>query len=314
MAWPVIFYRWLVLEGDNRVRRIRIAFVKYGGMAVGGTELNLQVVAMGLPKDLFEVDYYYCDAAPNIGLSAKPPLTDPDRLAVMRASGVRVIQFHVGARDLRTNTHDWVDTDFWDIFPAGHYDLVQTGKAGPAEYPFVRMQERVVELVALAWCGVDRSPNIVWSVHPSSWQRTEWCRMGGAVTRSCVIPNPAVIPAAGDNLRQELGIPEQAVVAGLLQRNDNAIFSAIPLESFACVFRPDRHFVIMNGGSRYREQAQKLQLANVHFLPQQGRYERVSAFFRTIDFFAHGRKDGETYGTVLAEALAIAKWRKGAHR
>ena len=45
---------------------IKIAFIKFGGMAIGGTEKVLQTIAAELPKDQFEVDFFYCDAAPYI--------------------------------------------------------------------------------------------------------------------------------------------------------------------------------------------------------------------------------------------------------
>ena len=38
---------------------IKIAFVKFGGMSIGGTEKYLQTIASHLPKDQFEVDFYY---------------------------------------------------------------------------------------------------------------------------------------------------------------------------------------------------------------------------------------------------------------
>ena len=34
----------------------------------------------------------------------------------MRQAGVNIIEFSVGAKDVTTLTHDWVDTDFWDRF------------------------------------------------------------------------------------------------------------------------------------------------------------------------------------------------------
>ena len=37
---------------------IKIAFIKFGGMANGGTEKYLQTIASHLPKDEFEVDFF----------------------------------------------------------------------------------------------------------------------------------------------------------------------------------------------------------------------------------------------------------------
>ena len=48
------------------MEKIKVAFIKFGGMANGGTEKYLQTIAAHLPKDEFEVDFFYCDAAPYI--------------------------------------------------------------------------------------------------------------------------------------------------------------------------------------------------------------------------------------------------------
>ena len=39
-------------------RKIKIAFIKYGGMASAGTERFLQSMALYLPKDCFDIDYF----------------------------------------------------------------------------------------------------------------------------------------------------------------------------------------------------------------------------------------------------------------
>ena len=35
----------------------KIAFIKFGGMAIGGTEKVLQTIASELPKDQYDVDF-----------------------------------------------------------------------------------------------------------------------------------------------------------------------------------------------------------------------------------------------------------------
>jgi len=283
-------------------RKIRVAFIKFGGLAAGGTERWLQMMAANLPRDQFEVDYYYCDAAPYIGSDYKHADTDPDRLRYMQEHQVNLIKFHVGAKDITVPTHDWVDTDFWQKFDAQKYDLVQAGKAGHAEYPFHLLKLPVVEYVTLM-AGVDRSPNLAWSIHLSQWQRRQWFRAGGQLDKSSVIPIPAEPPVCTDNLRHALGIPPDALVAGFHQRADNHIFSPIPLQAFAKLEQPDRHFIIMGGGSAYRQQTVQLGLKNVHFLDHSGDAAQISRFLNTLDIFAHGRRDGETFGAVLAEAM-----------
>lgn len=61
-------------------RKLRVAFVKFGGLSAGGTERWMQMMAANLPRDEFEIDYYYCDAAPYVGSSYQHAQTDPERL------------------------------------------------------------------------------------------------------------------------------------------------------------------------------------------------------------------------------------------
>ncbi len=286
-------------------RKLRIAFIKFGGLSAGGTERWLQMMAANLPRDAFDIDYYYCNAAPYVGSDYRHADTNPHRLQYMKDHGVSLVKFHVGAKDITKPTHDWVDTDFWKLFDASRYDFVQTAKAGPAEYPYYLMKSPVVEYVTLL--GVDYSPNIAFTILASQWHRARWVEIGGQFNRSSAIPIPSNPPASTQHLRNELGIPADAVVAGLLQRNDDAIYSSIPLDAFASIEQPGRYFLVMGGGPSYRAQAQQLGLKNVRVLPHSGDPSRISAFLNTLDIFAHGRKDGELFGTVLAEALMHGK-------
>jgi hypothetical protein len=283
------------------MNKIKIAFIKFGGLSEGGTERWLQMMAANLPKDKFEVDYYYCNSAPYIGSNYIHPTTNPSRLEYMQKHEINLIKFHVGAKDITKPTHDWVDTDFWQVFNANKYDLIQTAKAGQAEYPYFLLKLPVVEMVALD-SGVDFSSNIAWSILISNWQRNKWSQKGGCLKKSSIIPVPPFSKLTNENFRQELNIPNNAIVAGFHQRNDANIFSDIPLNAFSKIHDPSRFFVIA-GGNKYRKQAQKLNLENVRVLSISGDNKKLSQFLNTLDIFAHGRKDGETFGTVFAEAM-----------
>ena len=79
---------------------IKIAFIKFGGMAIGGTEKVLQTIAAELPKDQFQVDFFYCDAAPYIGSDFKHIDTDPSRVEYVKEHGVNLIKFDVEFKDV----------------------------------------------------------------------------------------------------------------------------------------------------------------------------------------------------------------------
>ena len=282
--------------------KFRIAFIKFGGLSAGGTERWLQMMAVNLPKDKFTVDYYYCDAAPYLGSDYKHADTDLGRLKYMVDNGVNLIKFRVGLKDITVPTHDWLQTDFWQVFDSGKYDFVQTAKAGNKEYPYHLIDLPIVEYITLAG-GIDFSSNIIHSIHLSQWQRLRWLDLGGKLTKSSIIPIPVEEPVSLDNLRKELEIPMGAIVAGFHQRPDNNTASDIPLKAFAKIQQDNWHFIIMGGGEIYRQWAKELNLKNIHFLEASSDPLKISSFLNTLDIFAHGRKDGETFGTVFAEAM-----------
>lgn len=292
--------------------KIRVAFIKFGGMTIGGSELWLQKIAANLPKGAVEIDYYYCDDSPYIGTNHIVSPSSLDRIDYLKKNGVNVIKFKVGAKNIKTLTHKWVDTDFWEKFDESKYDLIQTVKAGPKEYPFYKINKPVIEIVGLA-NRPDTSKNIAWSFHSSGWQRSQWVRLGGSIEKSSVLTAPVEVPLSSDNYRKELGIPSGAIVAGFHQRNDNLIASPIPLEAFSTLQKKfpieslKWHFIIKNGGSFYRDQAEELKLKNIHFLGSTPDSKSVSKFLNTLDIFAHGRKDGETFGAIFVEAMLHGK-------
>ncbi|MEI6396935.1 MAG: glycosyltransferase family 4 protein [Candidatus Taylorbacteria bacterium] len=286
--------------------KTRIAFIKFDGLSVGGSELWIQKMAANLPKEHFEVDYFYCDVAPLWGTDYVPGDTDPQRLEYMRDNKINLIKFNVKAVDYRFHYHPWIETDFWDLFDPKKYDLVQTIKAGPKEYPFYLIDLPTVEIVALA-NRPDKSRNIAWSFHSSSWQRNVWLTKGGSVKRSSVLSAPLNPRLTTEDYRSEFNIPKDALVAGFHQRADDNIWSSIPLNAFSKLQNPNWHFIIKGGGGLYRKQAEELHLKNVHFLPSDGDSVTVSKFLNTLDIFAHGRRDGETFGAVFAEAIIHGK-------
>ena len=79
--------------------KIKVAFIKFGGMANGGTEKYLQTIAAHLPKDEFDVDFFYCDAAPYIGSDFKHLDTDESRVEYTKSHGVNLIKFDVEYKD-----------------------------------------------------------------------------------------------------------------------------------------------------------------------------------------------------------------------
>ena len=283
---------------------IKIAFIKFGGMAIGGTEKVLQTIAAELPKDEFVVDYFYCDAAPYIGSDFKHIDTDPSRVEYVKEHGVNTIKFNVEFKDVTKSTHDWINTDFWDYFDENNYDIIQTGRSGHPEYPFHMINKTpIVDSIHLSGMAENKA-NSLKTVLISNEQRQRWIASGGPVERAVTIPNPLKIPDVGSiNYREEFGWQDKFIF-GLHQRRDNNIFSPIPLEAYDEIETDDTAFLLLGGSENYQKQAKDLGLKNFKHLPTTGELEPIHKFLYTLDVYAHGRSDGEQCSCAIIEAMS----------
>jgi len=288
------------------MKKYKIAFIKFGGLSAGGTERWLQTMAANIDRSKFDIDYFYCDSAPYVNSDYKAPDTDIYRKKYMEKHKVNLIKFHVSAKDITKPNHPWIDTDFWEVFDESKYDLIQTAKAGHPEYPFTEMNNKVVEYITLSGM-VDNSKNIVKSISLSYWTKNKWLQLGGNPKKADVVYIPVEEPCTKETYNKELKIPKDAIVCGFHQRNDNFIFSRIQLDAIKKLNNSNIHIIIFGGGDNYKIQAKKIKLKNINFLPHTGDSKIISKFLNTLDIYTHGRSDGETFGTVLAEAMIHGK-------
>ena len=285
------------------MNKIKVAFIKFGGMANGGTEKYLQTISSYLPKDEFEVDFYYCDSAPYIGADFVHLDTDQSRVEYTKSHGVNLIKVNVGAKDVTKPTHDWVDTNFWELFDESKYDIIQTGRAGHPEYPFYLIKNTpIVDSIHLAGM-VDNNSNIAKTVLISEDQKSKWIGAGGDPSRAVIIPVPVEIVGSDESYREEFGW-EDKFVFGMHQRDDYNIFSPIPLEAYDEIESDDTAFLILGGSSNYRKQAKDLRLKNVRFLDTTSNISLIHKFLNTLDVYAHGRSDGEQCSSAIIEGLS----------
>ena len=283
---------------------IKIAFIKFAGMANGGTEKYLQTIASHLPKDEFDVDFFYCDAAPYIGSDFKHLDTDSSRVEYCKSHGVNLIKFNVQYKDLRTQTHDWVNTDFWDHFDEDNYDVIQLGRAGHPEYPFTHINKTpIIDSIHLAGMGENKL-NVYKTVLISEEQKSKWVRAGGDPNKSIIIPVPVEVPEYDSiSYISEFGW-EDKFVFGMHQRDDIHIFSPVPLEAYDEIENDNTAFLILGGSSNHRKQAKDYGLKNVKFLDTTSDIALIHKFLNTLDVYAHGRSDGEQCSSAIIEGLS----------
>ena len=286
--------------------KIKIAFIKFGGLAAGGTEKYLQQIAANLPKERFEIDYFYCDAAPYIGSDYKHGDTDPLRVKYMQDAGVNLIKFNVKYKDVTTPTHDWVNTDFWQKFDETKYDLVQAARSGHPEYPFTKIKKTpIIDSIHLPGM-VDNQENIAKVIHISETNKRTWVNSGGDEKRTEVVYlpiEPLEVPK-DDNFRKKFNI-ENKFVVGLHQRSDENIFSPLPLSAFSELPGDDNVFILLGGSSKHAEQAKDLKIKNFIHIPFTSDMKDVYRFLNTLDVYLHGRRDGEVNSQAIAEALSV---------
>ena len=286
------------------MKKIKIAFIKFGGMANGGTEKYLQTIAAYLPKDQFEVDFYYCDAAPYIGSDFKHLDTEQSRVKYTESHGVNLIKFKVAFKDVTTYTHDWVGTDFWEVFDEHNYDLIQTGRSGHPEYPFYLINNTpIVDSIHLAGMAEDKA-NTAMTVLISEQQKQRWVMAGGNPKKTAIIPVPVVVPNYNDDCYRAEFELQNKFVFGMHQRADDGIFSPIPLQAYKEIEDDSTAFLILGGSIKYRNQAAALGLKNAFFLDTTSDINLIHKFLNTLDVYAHGRCDGEQCSSSIIEGLS----------
>ncbi len=283
---------------------IKVAFIKFGGMANGGTEKYLQTIAAHLPKDEFQVDFFYCDAAPYIGSDFKHLDTDESRVEYTKSHGVNLIKFDVEFKDVTKPTHDWVNTNFFDLFNEDDYDVIQTGRSGHPEYPFIHINKTpIIDSIHLAGMGENKA-NVYKTILISQEQKNKWVQAGGDPNRGEIVPVPVEVPDFNEtSYLEEFGWKEKFVF-GMHQRNDMHIFSSIPLEAYEEIQSDDTAFLILGGSSNYKKQAKDYQLKNVKFLDTTSDINLIHKFLNTLNVYSHGRSDGEQCSSSIIEGMS----------
>lgn len=125
--------------------------------------------------------------------------------------------------------------------------------------------------------------------------------------RSHVLYNPIEVPCTTDSLREKLGIPQDAFVVGRVGRADPGIHDPIGLRAFRQIEDSNTYYVALSPPENMIRQAKSLNLSN--FIPLAPSADEVflSKFYNSIDVLAHSRRDGETFGCNLAEAMIHGK-------
>jgi len=285
-------------------QRIKVAFVKFAGLAESGTENYLQNIACLLQDAGFDVHYFYSNAAPYIGSKFKHVPNNISNLSKLQNAGVTVTKFFIQSKDIRRYDHYWVNSNFFNVFNESDFDLVICGKGGSSEYPFNFIRKiPIIETIHLGK-GVDNQENIYKSVHLSLYSLNRWIEEGGDPFKGVCISNPLYIPNSTDIERLW---PIDFTIYGFHQRNDDEIFTPIALDAYYKIQNDKTAFLVINGSNLYSEHARKLNLNNFIQINHSVDRTRLFNLLRGIDVFTHCRKDGEVAPSSIAEAISLSK-------
>ena len=280
-----------------------IAFIKYLGCTAGGTEKFLQTIAANLNKNQFNVDYYYSDKFTNADSNYMHQDTKQERLDYLKKNNVNLFKFQLENIDFNSKDNKWINTNFWDIFDEKNYDLIQIASSGLEEYPFNHIKTKpIVDSMHIS-VGVQDQENRVKVLIQSEDLTKKYIKAGGKKEK--VVNNCTPIDEKKEfnlNLRDKFSLNNKFIF-GMHQRVDDSIFSDVPLFAYSKIEDKNTSFIIMGGSKKYSDQAKKLQLKNFIQIDFENNLNIEEIFLNTLDVFAHGRKDGETFGLAIAEAM-----------
>lgn len=191
------------------------------------------------------------------------------------------------------------------MFEESKFDILQTGRSGHPEYPFTQINSTPqVDLITLPGMA-ERKANVVKTVHISAYQANTWVRAGGDPQKVDIVPLfDQLSELTKDNLKKDLGL-EGKFVYGLHQRDDNGIFSSLPLTAYKNIElqSDDVAFVFLVAVKNKKTKLRHLvsEIFILYLIPEIKKLSQ--SFFETIDVYTHGRADGETFSLAISEAM-----------
>ena len=282
----------------------RILFYHISGLSFGGTEKHLQILAKHLNIEDFDIFYLY---------SPKSKGASNDRSRYFDKSGVTLIPFN----------YDFVEKDYayivhgtkpsiFEVIRQYHIDLMVTADAGYAHFPINLILNIPIVLINV-FGAIHNQQNIMANICMSHMLANKiHYFVPKEKLHMMYIPSESPDIGARERglaLRRQLNIKESDMVFGRIGRASDSIFDPIGIRAFKRLVAEDPtvHYLIMSPPPCLESIVKQESIANVHFLPPTSNESEVWAFHNAIDALAHFRKDGETFGLNIAEAMLCGK-------
>jgi len=298
-----------LIKKTKKNTRPQILFYHISGLSFAGTEKFLQILAKHLDHNRYDVYFMY---------SPKPRPFFGDRvlngrLDYFKDTPVKLISFKYEKLDDKYPyfVHR-MSPSIFEVIKNNNIDLLITAGAGYSEFPF-----NVIKNIPIILLNIFGSPNVQKNIiYNICVSETVANRIRPIVSEEKikVIYNQSEGPTKessgnGRTLRKRLNIKDNEIVFGRIGRASDNIFDPIGIMAFKKVVKemPWIHCLIMSPPPILREIVKEQNIPNVHFLDPSAKEENVWAFHQAIDVLAHFRKDGESCGLSIAEAMLCEK-------
>ncbi len=289
----------------------RILFYHLSGLSFGGTEKSLQILGKHLPAEKYE-RYYMYSPKHRDGVIASQDNLDL-RSAYLADSGIKFIEFDF--QELENKYPFFVhgmQPSIFEMINKEQIDLVITAGSGHAEFP-INLIDNIPVILINIFGSASMQKNISYNVCISEAVAKKIAPFV-AKDRIEVMYIPSEKPnkdslSKGALLRQKFGIKDTDIVFGRIGRASDQIFDPIGIRAFQSVVNKYHaaHYLIMSPPPILEKIVKEDKIPNIHFLPPSGKEEDIWAFHQAQDVMAHFRKDGESCGLNIAEAMLCSK-------
>ena len=290
-------------------KRPRILFYNIMGLGYTGTDKFLQVLAKNMNKEVYDVYFMYGEQ--DIPSSGVHDISS--RLSYILEGKVFPIRFDY---KLRQSSQPYfvegMSPSIFDVIKDFQIDLFVTAGAGNPEYPV-----SAIRSVPVIFINIFGEPNIQKNITNHvciSNEVADHLRTVVAKEKIKVMYVPSEGPVInskqyGLELRRELGLSEQAFVFGRIGRSSEGIFDPIGIRAFQQVVKkfPHSHYLIVSPPKTLEDIVKTEKIPNVHFVKASGKEAKLWGFYEAMDVLAHFRKDGESFGLNIVEAMFCGK-------
>lgn len=203
------------------------------------------------------------------------------------------------------------EEEFFSILGGIQPDIFHIHRSGqPNEFPIIpRLKNYVNKCIETnIFGGVDPTNVIDLTLYVNK----HMLKAGHPLKRKIgYLYNPVNFPTHQKDIRQELGISKHTFVMGRIGRPDDNIFDPISLRALKVIEEKtvyDILYLVQSPPPIMIKTARELGLKKIHFLTVPiVTDDELTSFYNTIDILAHARRDGETFGMNIAEAMIHGK-------